>query len=94
MVDTLTDGPCVWLQPEYQNNVWSYDLDNCRTTDEEVFRTLNILDEQSREDLMIRVSQKLNAPDVIVALTDLLILWGTPAFIQSDIDPEFVAQAV
>src|SRR5690606_8215719 len=59
-----------------------------------VFRTLNILDEFSRECLTIRVRRKLNSTDVIDALTDLFILRGVPAFIRSDNGPEFIAQAV
>ena len=59
-----------------------------------MFRTLNILDEFSRECLTIRVRRKLNSTDVIDALTDLFILRGVPAFIRSDNGPEFIAQAV
>ena len=91
MVDTIINGSCIWLRPEYQNHVRSYDFDNCRTAGGEVFRTLNILNEQSRKCLMIRVNQKLNAANVIDGLTDLLILRGAPAFIRSDNGPEFVA---
>ena len=43
---------------------------------------------------MIRVKWKLNSFDVIDVLTDLFILRGPPAFIRSDNDPEFVAEAV
>ena len=43
---------------------------------------------------MIRVKWKLNSLDVIDVLADLLILLGPPAFIRSDNDPEFVAEAV
>jgi len=74
--------------------VWSYDFVHCRTDDGKAFRTLNILDEQSRECLAIRVKRKLNSTDVIDALTDLFILRGAPGFIRSDNGPEFVAQAV
>ena len=59
-----------------------------------MFRTLNILDEFSRECLAIKVERKLNATSVIDALSDLFILRGVPAFIRSDNGPEFVAQAV
>ena len=58
------------------------------------FRTLNILDEFSRDCLAIRVKRKLNSTDVIDALTDLFILRGPPAFIRSDNGPEFVAKNV
>ena len=59
-----------------------------------MFRTLNILDEFSRECLAIKVERKLNATSVIDALSDLFVLRGVPAFIRSDNGPEFVAQAV
>ncbi|WP_145975780.1 IS3 family transposase [Ruegeria atlantica] len=90
----LNDGSCVRLRPEYRNHVWSYDFVHCRTDDGKAFRTLNILDEHSRECLTIRVKRKLNSTDVIDVLTDLFILRGAPSFIRSDNGPEFVAQAV
>ena len=67
---------------------------HCRTDDGRAFRTLNILDEFSRERLTIRVKRKLNSTDVIDALTDLLILRGPPTYVRSDNGPEFVAKDV
>ena len=61
---------------------------------EELLRTLNILDEFSRECLAIRVKRKLNSTDVVDALTDLFILRGVPSFIRSDNGPEFIAEIV
>ena len=90
----LNDGSCVRLRPEYHKHVWSYDFVHCRTDDGKVFRTLNIIDEFSRECLAIKVDRKLNSINAIDALTDLFILRGAPAFIRSDNGPEFIAQAV
>ncbi|PRY26918.1 transposase InsO family protein [Aliiruegeria haliotis] len=90
----LNDGSCVRLRPEHRNHVWSCDLVHCRTDDGKAFRTLNIIDEYSRECLAIRVDRKLNPGNVIDALNDLFILHGAPSFIRSDNGPEFVAQAV
>ena len=90
----LNDGSCVRLRPAYRNHVWSYDFVHHRTDDGRAFRTLNILDEHSRECLAIRVKRKLNSTEVIDALTDLFILRGVPAFIRSDNGPEFIAEAV
>ncbi|WP_120632585.1 IS3 family transposase [Ruegeria sp. EL01] len=90
----LNDGSCVRLRPEYRNHVWSYDFVHHRTDDGRAFRTLNILDEYSRECLAIRVKRKLNSTEVIDALTDLFILRGVPAYIRSDNGPEFIAEAV
>jgi len=80
----LNDGSCVRLRPEYPNHVWSYDFVHERTHDGRAFRTLNVLDEFTKESLMIRVKRKLNSVDVIDVLTDLFILRGVPAFIRSD----------
>ncbi|MDB0037674.1 IS3 family transposase [Ascidiaceihabitans sp.] len=90
----MNDGSCVRLRPEYQNHVWSYDFVHHRTDDGRAFRTLNILDEYSRECLAIWVKRKLNSIEVIDALTDLFILRGIPAYIRSDNGPEFIAEAL
>lgn len=81
---TLGDGSCVRLRPERPNHVWSYDFVQDRTHDGRIFRTLNIIDEFTKEALVIRVDRKLNSTDVVDALTDLFILRGPPAFIRSD----------
>ena len=90
----FNDGCCIRLRAEHPNHVWSYDFVHHRTDDGRPFRTLNIMDEFSRECLSIRVKRKLNATDVIDVLTDLFILRGVPAYIRSDNGPEFIAQAV
>jgi transposase InsO family protein len=90
----MNDGSCVRLRPRYRGHVWSYDFVHHRTDDGRVFRTLNILDEFSGECLEIRVKRKLNATDVVNALTDLFILRGIPTYIRSDNGPEFVAKTV
>ena len=90
----LNHGSCVRLRPEYRNHVWGYDFVHCRTDDGKAFRTLNLIDEFSRECLAIKVDRKLNSMNVISTLTDQFILQGFPVFIRSDNGPEFVAQAV
>jgi transposase InsO family protein len=65
-----------------------------RTDDGRVFRTLNLIDEYTRECLEIRVKRKLNSTDVIDLLTDLFIIRGILAYIRSDNGPEFVAHSV
>lgn len=90
----LNDGSCVRLRPEQPIHVWSYDFVQDRTHDGRVFRRLIIIDEFTREALMIRDDRKLNSVDVVDALTDLFILRGPPAFVRSDNGPEFVAEKV
>lgn len=90
----LNDGSSVRLRPECRNHAWSYDFVLCRTEDGKAFRTLNIIEEHSRECLTIRVDRKLNSGNVIDVLSDLFILRGIPSFIRPDNGPEFVAKAV
>ena len=87
----LANGSCVRLRAERPNHVWSYDFVQDRTADGRAYRMLNIVDEFTREVLVIRVKRKLNSADVIDALTDLFILRGPPEFIRSDNGPEFIA---
>ncbi len=61
----LNDGSCVRLRPERPNHVWSYDFVQDRTQDGRIFRTLNIIDEFTKEALVIRVKRKLNSTDVV-----------------------------
>ena len=90
----LNDGSCIRLRPTYRDHVWSYDFVHHRTDDGRAFRTLNLIDERTRECLEIRVKRKLNSIDLIDTLTDLFMLRGIPTYIRSDNGPEFVAQAV
>ena len=53
------DGSGGRLRPEHPNHVWSYDFVHDRTADGRVYRTLNSIDEYTKETLMIRVDRKL-----------------------------------
>ena len=90
----LNHGSCVRLRPERPNHVWSYDFMQDRTHDGRAYRILNIIDEVTKELLMIRAARKLNSTDVVDALTELFILRDPPEYIRSDNGPDFVAQKV
>ena len=53
---------------------------------------LNLIDEHSRECLMIRLERKWSSAKVIEALADGMVLKGVPKHIRSDNGPEFVAR--
>jgi putative transposase len=90
----LGDGSCIRLRAERPNHVWSYDFVEDRTHDGRKYRMLNVIDEFTHECLVIRVSRKLKAVDVIDVLSDLFILRGVPGHVRSDNGPEFLAKAV
>ena len=80
----LNDSSCVRLRPQRPNDVWAYDFVEDRTRDGRKFRTLNVVDEFTREALAIRVARRLKASDVIDVLADLFLTRGSPSHIRSD----------
>lgn len=90
----MNDGSCVRLRATHPNHVWSYDFVHHRTYDGRVFRTLNIIDEHTRECLAIDVARRLRSQDVLHRLGQLFLDRGLPEYIRSDNGPEFTAKAV
>jgi transposase InsO family protein len=87
----LNDGSCVRLRPEHVNHVWSYDFISARTHDGRSVRLLNLIDEYTRECLLIRAERRWSSAKVIEALADVMVRKGIPSHIRSDNGPEFVA---
>jgi putative transposase len=90
----LNDGSCIRLRPEHKDHVWSYDFMVERTTDGRAFRTLNIIDEFTRECLVILVARRITSQDVIDQLFQLFIFRGIPEHLRSDNGPEFTARSI
>lgn len=88
----LNDGSCIRHKPIFKNHVWSYDFVHHRTHDGRSYRMLNIMDEFTRECLVIKVKRRINSFDVLETLADLFLLHGQPKFIRSDNGPEFIAE--
>ena len=55
-------------------------------------RLLNLIDEHTRECLMIRTERRWSSWKVISALADVMVVKGVPEHLRSDNGPEFVAQ--
>jgi len=90
----FNEGSCVRLRPKYPNHVWAYDFVADRTYEGKAFRMLTVIDEYTRECLVIVVGRRINSQDVLYTLADLFIRRGIPAHIRSDNGPEFCARAV
>jgi hypothetical protein len=88
----LNDGSCVRLRPMHSNHVWSYDFVSARTHDGRRVRLLNLIEEHSRECLLIRAERRWSSARVIGALADVMVMKGVPEHIGSDNGPEFVAK--
>ena len=88
----LNDGSCVRLRPAHRNHVWSYDFVSARTHDGRSVRLLNLIDEHTRESLLVRAERRWTSARVISALADVMVMKGVPEHLRSDNGPEFVAK--
>ena len=81
----LNDGSCIRLRPEYKDHVWSYDFVMDRTANGRAFKILNIIDEYTRECLLMLVKRRITSQEVIDQLFELFILRGIPDCISGRI---------
>ena len=73
----LNDGSCVRLRPTHRNHVWSYDFVSARTHDGRSVRLLNLIDEHTRESLLVRAQRRWSSSRVISALADVMVMKGS-----------------
>jgi len=90
----LNDGSCIRLRPLYPNHVWSYDFVSDRLSNGKKIRMLTVIDEYTRECLMIHVDYQLNSDDVLDVLSTLFLTQGIPEYIRSDNGSEFTAHVL
>ena len=76
------------------NQVWSVDFMSDTLSSGRRFRTLNIVDDYTRECLAIEVDTSLGGMRVVRVLEELKRQRGLPRQIRSDNGPEFVSRAV
>lgn len=88
------EGSCIRLRPEYPNHVWSYDFVHDQTHDGRTIKMFNVIDEFTRESLVIKVGRKFTSADVIETLGDLFLSRGVPTHVRSDNGPEFIASTL
>src|SRR5580704_13504064 len=76
------------------NQVWSVDFMTDALSSGRRFRTLNIVDDYTRECLAIEVDTSLSGVRVVRVLEELKQRRGLPRQIRSDNGPEFLSRAV
>jgi len=76
------------------NQMWSVDFMSDTLSSGRRFRTLNIVDDYTRECLAIEVDTSLGGMRVVRVLEELKRQRGLPRQIRSDNGPEFVSRAV
>jgi transposase InsO family protein len=89
-----SDQACHVRKAEHKDHVWCWDFVFDRTIAGSPLKWLSIVDEFTRECLVLKVDRSITAEDVIDALAALFATRGVPKAIRSDNGPEFVAKAI
>lgn len=76
------------------NHTWSYDFIDDRLENGSRIRILSVIDEYTRECLVLEARRQFRASDVIDVLRGLIESRGAPKYIRSDNGPEFIAGEV
>lgn len=85
---------CSRRRPRRKNEVWSWDFIHDRTVDGRALKWLSVVDEYTRECLVLEVRRSLPSAAVVELLSEVMRCRGTPAHIRSDNGPEFIATVV
>lgn len=88
------ENSCVARRSEYPNHVWSYDFLMDRTEDGRRLKLMPVVDEYTRECLVIEVGRSITSTGVVEVLWGLMEERGEPGYIRSDNGPEFIAEAI
>jgi len=80
--------------PSRANERWSLDFVSDQLADGRVFRTLNVVDDFTRECRAIEVDTSLTGTRVVRALEAAALEYGRPQTLLSDNGPEFISKAL
>jgi len=89
-----SENACFVKKAEFMNHVWTYDFIDDQTEDGRMLKLLTVVDEWTRESLVIEVGRSIRSKDVTSILKYLFMVRGVPGFIRSDNGPEFIADAI
>jgi transposase InsO family protein len=76
------------------NQVWAIDFQFDETADQRRLKLANIVDECTREALVMRVGRHCSAEDLITELERLVRIHGAPSCLRCDNGPELIANAL
>ena len=82
------------LRAERPNQVWAFDFQFDQTADGRALKLLNIVDEFTRESLVMLVERGIDADVVVARLERLVAERGAPELLRCDNGPEMTAHAL
>jgi putative transposase len=88
------ENACARRRPEHKDHVWAWDFIHDRTRSGGPLKWLSVVDEFTRECLVLEVARSITAEDVKDELIRLFRRRGAPEHIRSDNGPEFIAKAL
>jgi putative transposase len=86
--------PAERLRAERLNHVWAFDFQFDQTADGRALKLLNIVDEFTREALVMLVARSIDADMVVATLERLVAERGAPELLRCDNGPEMTAHAL
>jgi putative transposase len=86
--------PAKRLRAERPNHVWAFDFQFDQTADGRVIKLLNIVDEFTREALVMLVERSIDADRTVSELERLVAERGAPEHLRMDNGPEMTADAL
>jgi putative transposase len=89
-----TENSVMRQRAGHRDHVWCWDFKHSRDERGRPLKWLSIMDEYTRESLVLEVARSIKASDVLDHLRDLFLIRGLPRHIRSDNGPEFIARAV
>jgi putative transposase len=89
-----SENSVIRQRAEHKDHVWTWDFKHSRDERGRPLKWLSIIDEYTRESLLLEVERSIRAEDVLDHLRDLFLIRAVPGHIRSDNGPEFIAQAI
>lgn len=85
---------CGRNRAQRRNHVWAWDFVHDRTAGGRALKWFSVVDEFTRQCLVLEVRRSIKAPDVMTMLFEAAARYGAPQHIRSDNGPEFIAGQV
>jgi transposase InsO family protein len=88
------DNSCIAQPAQTRNDVWAWDFIFDRTRDGGALKWLTLVDEFTRECLMLQAARSMTSAEVVRELAKVVRRRGAPRAIRSDNGPEFIGEAI
>ena len=87
-------APETRLRAQRPNHVWAFDFQFDQTADGHVLKLLNVVDEFTRQALVMHTARSISADQTVAVLAALVAERGAPTHIRCDNGPEMTAHAL